>query len=78
MKVKLIWKFYGPDCVKTANHHLIHLIDFIEENGVEFFENGVDTKKSGTSETYIIVSKENVDSLRKTLKPHKGVLLKNY
>ena len=45
MKVKLIWKFYGPDCVKTANHHLIHLIDFIEENGVEFFENGVDTKK---------------------------------
>jgi len=78
MKVKLIWKFYGPDCVKTANHHLIHLIDFIEENGVEFFENGVDTKKRGLSETYIVVSKENVDSLRKILKPHKGVLLNNY
>ena len=64
MKVKLIWKFYGPDSVKTANHHLIHLKDFIEESNVVLFGNGVDTKKSGTSETYIIVSKENVDSLQ--------------
>ena len=45
MKVKLIWKFYGPDCVKTANHHLIHLKDFIEESNLELFGSGVNKKK---------------------------------
>ena len=77
MKVKLIWKFYGPDCVKTANHHLIHLKDFIEESNVELFGCGVN-KKNDSCETYLIVIKDNVESLRKILKPHKGVLLKNY
>ncbi|MAO71900.1 MAG: hypothetical protein CMD02_05265 [Flavobacteriales bacterium] len=77
MKVKLIWKFYGQDSLKTANHHLIHLKDFAEEKNIILFGNGVETNKLNLSEAYIIVLKENVDSLREILKPHKGVLLNN-
>ena len=44
MKVKLIWKFYGQDCLKTANHHLIHLKDFAEEHKIMLFGNGVKKK----------------------------------
>src|SRR5690606_1132164 len=29
-KLKLIWDFFGPDAKKTAEHHEIHLKEFIQ------------------------------------------------
>tara|TARA_B100000609_G_C17165231_1_gene408486 strand:+ start:609 stop:839 length:231 start_codon:yes stop_codon:yes gene_type:complete len=76
MKVKLIWKFYGNESVKTAKHHLVHLIEYSTKNNLDIFGDGIEKISENYSEAYIIVKKNNVDSLRKKLKPHKGVLLK--
>ena len=72
--MEILWTRFFEN---KLNHHLIHLKDFIEENNIILFGNGVESNKLNLSETYIIVSKENVESLRKILKPHKGVLLNN-
>ena len=34
-RVKLIWDFRGPNATKIAEHHDIHLKEYIKKNGLD-------------------------------------------
>ena len=42
-KLKLIWDFRGPASQKTAEHHLIHIKEYIVKNNLDITITGVET-----------------------------------
>ena len=71
-KVKLIWDFRGPAGKRTAEHHCIHLNDFIKMENVH----GESIKVVEFSEMHasaiMIIKEEDVPFMREKLKPHRG------
>ena len=71
-KVKLIWDFRGPAAKRTAEHHCIHLKDFIAMERIE----GESIKTEAFSEMHVcasmIINKDDVSFMREKLKPHRG------
>ena len=75
-KVKLIWDFRGPAAKRTAEHHCIHLKDFIALENIE----GEAIKVEAFSEMHVcasmIIQQDDVSFMREKLKPHRGQLVK--
>lgn len=71
-KLKLIWDFKGPNGVKTAEHHAIHLKEFIEAEHYEDLISGFETLNEFHGIAYLIVSEDQMKPLRDALKPHRG------
>jgi len=71
----LVWIFSGEGSLKIAKHHVVHLKDFCEIEKVEVVEFGTEKQTEFTSIAFMIVQKELVDTLRQSLKPHKGFLV---
>ena len=71
-EIKLIWDFRGPNAQKTAEHHLIHLKEYIKINELSVNISGVETLSNLHSLAYIVVSKAEMIPLRDALKPHRG------
>ena len=70
--LKLIWDFRGPHSKKTAEHHLIHLKEYvaIEQLDIDIFE--VETISEMHSIAFMVVAKDDMISIRDALKPHRG------
>ena len=75
MKAKLVWSFSGEGALKTAEHHLIHLKEYAEREKVEVVKFGAEKQTEYTSIAFMIVSKDLVNDLRQSLKPHQGFLV---
>ena len=75
MKAKLVWNFSGEGSLKTAQHHLIHLKEYAEREKVEVIEFGSQKQSEFTAIAFMIVAKDFVNDLRKSLKPHQGFLV---
>jgi len=75
MKAKLVWSFSGEGALKTAEHHLIHLKEYSKLEKVEVLEFGVEKQTDYTAIAFMIVTKDLVNDLRKSLKPHQGFLV---
>lgn len=73
-KVKLIWNFYGPDSKQTADHHLSHLNTFLLNENISYFSTGVECVNENYC-SYVVMSKEKIDFIRKKLNPNKGILI---
>ena len=71
-KLKLIWDFRGPISLKTAEHHLIHLKEYIKFNSLEITITGVETFSEMHSLAYLVVDESEMKPLRDALKPHRG------
>ena len=71
-KIKLIWDFRGPESLKTAEHHCIHLNEFtaIEKLAFDKIETQIITDFYAMA--YIIVNEEDMITFRDALKPHRG------
>tara|TARA_B100000886_G_C20174704_1_gene387567 strand:+ start:225 stop:359 length:135 start_codon:yes stop_codon:yes gene_type:complete len=39
-KVKLIWNFNGIDALKIADHHLVHLNEYISREEIDAIDRG--------------------------------------
>ena len=74
-KAKLVWNFNGPDALKTAEHHLIHLNEFSEMESIPFLSNGTEKVTELAFEAFVIVDLKWVDTLRTKLKPNQGYLV---
>ena len=37
-KIRLVWDFRGEDALKTAEHQLIHLVEFMKKENIPFLE----------------------------------------
>ena len=71
-QLKLIWDFRGPAGQKTAEHHLIHLKEYITINKLDITITGVDTISDMHSIAYLVVNEADMKPIRDSLKPHRG------
>ncbi|WP_339756212.1 hypothetical protein [uncultured Winogradskyella sp.] len=71
-KLKLIWDFRGPASLKTAEHHLIHLKEYIQLKNLDITITGVETLSDMHSLAYLVVAESEMKPIRDALKPHRG------
>jgi len=71
-KLKLIWDFRGPDAQKTAEHHEIHLKEFIEAKKLNHNITGVEQLSDLYSIAYLVVDETEMIPVRDALRPHRG------
>lgn len=72
--IKLIWDFRGPDAERIADHHVIHLREFValEKLPLTIIEKQVINEVHCTA--YLVVNDQQMKELRDILKPHRGEL----
>lgn len=71
-KLKLIWDFRGPASQKTAEHHLVHLKEYIEMQHLDITITGVEVISEMHSLAYLVVDESEMKPIRDALKPHRG------
>ncbi|WP_296313308.1 hypothetical protein [Winogradskyella sp. UBA3174] len=76
-KLKLIWDFRGPSGQKTAEHHLIHLKEYISINNLDIEITGVEALSDMHSLAYLVVNESEMKPIRDALKPHRGQVYSN-
>ena len=74
-KIKLVWQFNGMDALKIADHHLVHLNEYILKEGIDVLDKGTELINDFSSISYIIIDNSLVEKLRVALKPHKGFIV---
>ena len=73
-QIKLIWDFRGSASEKTAQHHEIHLKEFIAIEKLPLENTGFEIISEMHAIAYIVVTDEHMIQLRDALKPHRGEL----
>ncbi|WP_308992572.1 hypothetical protein QLS71_013455 [Mariniflexile litorale] len=71
-KLKLIWDFYGPDASKIAQHHEIHLKEYIQLEKLNISITGFESINDAHAMAYLVVDEANMKPIRDALKPHRG------
>ncbi|KAA5823498.1 hypothetical protein FPF71_12395 [Algibacter amylolyticus] len=71
-KLKLIWDFRGPDASKIAEHHEIHLKEYIQLEKLNITITGVETLSELHTLAFLIVNEDQMKPIRDALKPHRG------
>lgn len=73
-KIKMIWDFRGPAAEKTAEHHEIHLKEYIIIEKFELNITGFEVKNEMHAIAYMVATDENMIQVRDALKPHRAEL----
>ena len=71
-KIKLIWDFRGPASAKTAEHHEIHLKEYITIEKLLLNITGFEIHSDMQAIAFMVVTDENMIAVRDALKPHRG------
>ena len=71
-KLKLIWDFRGPVSQQTAEHHVIHLKEYIQRENLDISITGTETFSEMHSIAFLVVDESLMISIRDALKPHRG------
>lgn len=75
-KIKLIWDFRGPNSLKIAEHHCIHLKEYAQMEKLHFYEIETTIVSEMYTLAYIIIDEKDMDASREALKPHRGQVAK--
>ncbi|MGY3794054.1 hypothetical protein [uncultured Aquimarina sp.] len=73
-KLKLIWDFRGPSAQKTAEHHVIHLKEYISIEKLSLNITGFQEINEFHSIAFMVVTDSEMKQVRDALKPHRGQL----
>ena len=71
-KLKLIWDFRGSDSKKIAEHHEVHLKEYIKLENLNITITGVEELNINHSIAFLVVSETGMKEIRDALKPHRG------
>jgi hypothetical protein len=71
-KIKLIWDFRGPAAAKTAEHHVIHLKEFISAEKLQLNITDILHVNDMYSLAFLVVEETEMLKVRDALKPHRG------
>ncbi len=71
-QIKLIWDFRGLAAAKTAEHHEIHLKEYIVIEKLPLNITGFEIKNDVHAIAFMVVNDEHMIQVRDTLKPHRG------
>ena len=70
--IKLIWDFRGSTAAKIAEHHQVHLKEYIEAENLEMKITGFEILNDMYAIAYMVVEEANMIQVRDALKPHRG------
>lgn len=73
-RIKLIWDFRGPMAAKTAEHHVIHLREFAQMEGLHLEPIEFAVQGEMAAMAYLVCTREQMIPLRDRLRPHRGEL----
>jgi len=73
-KIKLIWDFRGPASAKTAEHHEVHLKEYIIAEKLPIDITGFEAKNEMHAIAFMVVTDNEMIQVRDALKPHRGEL----
>lgn len=76
-KIKLIWDFRGYDSKTTAEHHEIHLKEYVSNQNLSLNITGVESFSDLYSIAYLVVNEDEMIAVRDTLRPHRGEWYEN-
>jgi hypothetical protein len=71
-EIKLIWDFRGPTSAKIAEHHEIHLKEYILAEKLSPNITGFEILNEMYAIAYMVVTDETMVQVRDALKPHRG------
>ena len=71
-KIKLIWDFRGQAASKTAEHHEIHLKEYISIEKFPLNITGFEVINDMYAIAFMVVTDEDMIAIRDALKPHRG------
>ena len=71
-QIKLIWDFCGPASGKTAEHHEIHLKEYIVAENLSPNITGFKIHNEMYATAFMVVTDETMIKVRDALKPHRG------
>jgi len=71
-KIKLIWDFRGEAAAKTAEHHEIHLKEFLEAEKYALQITGFEIRNEMHAIAFLVVEEQDMITFRDALKPHRG------
>lgn len=71
-KIKLIWDFRGQTAAKTAEHHEIHLKEYIEIKQLSINITGYTIINDMYAIAYMVVEEKDMIAVRDALKPNRG------
>ncbi len=70
--LKLIWDFKGPDAARTAEHHALHLKEYIRDNEIAPEITGFEEVAPQHHLAFLVVYERDMPAVRDQLKPHRG------
>ena len=70
--LKLIWDFRGPTAHKIAEHHLVHLKEYITGQQLNIEITGCEHINDMHSIAFMVVKEDQMKPIRDALKPHRG------
>ncbi len=73
-KLKLIWDFRGIDANKIAEHHEVHLREYIISEKLSLNITGFQKINDTHSIAFLVVIDSEMKLVRDALKPHRGQL----
>ncbi len=76
-QIKLIWDFRGQASAKTAEHHEIHLKEYILAENLSPNITGFEILTDMHTIAYMVVTDETMIQVRDALKPHRGEVFSN-
>jgi len=71
-KIKMIWDFRGQAAEKTAEHHEIHLKEYIVMEKLPLNITGFQVVNDMHAIAFMVVERENMIAVRDALKPHRA------
>ena len=71
-KLKLIWDFRGPDAFKIAQHHVMHLKEYIAIQQKDLDNTGIEQISDLHAIAFMVVNENEMKPIRDALKPHRG------
>ncbi len=71
-KLKLIWDFRGPDAFKIAEHHVLHLKEYIAIQQTDLDITDFEQVSDLHAIAFMVVNETEMKPIRDALKPHRG------
>jgi hypothetical protein len=71
-QIKLIWDFCGHFAAKTAEHHEIHLKEFLDKENYSLKITGFEIFNEMYAIAYLVVEEGEMIVFRDALRPHRG------
>ena len=73
-QIKLIWDFRGETAAKTAEHHEIHLKEYILRENLPTKITGFEIRNELHAIAFMVVTDDYMIAVRDALKPNRGEL----